>query len=515
MLIAQNTGLLAEPDDCAREPIHIIGHIQSHGLLFALSEPDLIVQQVSANVADLLGTAVDSVLGGAFETLLGARQFAFFRSNAIVEDAGLGKPFRVNFGHGGELEMNGVAHRQDGVLIAEFELLKDVHSLGPIDLAAHIQAPLARMQKASDIESLARIAVSEIQRLSGFDRVMVYQFDEAWNGVIVAEHAGGSPVSYLGLHFPASDVPAQARKLFLTNFLRTLADVGSAPVPIVPAVGPLTGRPLDLTRSFLRSASPVHIEYLINMGVRASMTISIVVEERLWGMIACHHNTPRAVDCATRSVCELVGGMLATQMALMIDKVKLQEWRLSRKILEKYMAGIEASNLLFEAHPFQSAQLLDLFDADGLISSLDGVISYRGKTVALESLLPVLGKLQKFAARGVASSNTLCAFDPAASSYATNVSGALYVLLGEVSGDYVLLLRQDLVQTVVWGGNPDKALHTDAAGKLRPRSSFAAWQETVRGVSRPWTEVQLENARFLREQQIRLREARRRKLEQT
>jgi light-regulated signal transduction histidine kinase (bacteriophytochrome) len=259
MLIAPDTEILGAPDECAREPIHIIGHIQSHGLLFALSEPDLVVRQVSANVADLLGTAIDSVLGASLETVLGARQFAFFRSNAIAEDAGIGKPFRVNVGRGGESEMNCVAHRQDGVLIVEFELLKDIYSLGPIDLAAHIQAPLARVQKASDVESLARVAVSEIQRLSGFDRVMVYQFDEAWNGVIIAEHAGASPTSYLGLHFPASDVPAQARKLFLSNFLRTIADVDSVAVPIVPEVGPLTRRPLDLTRSFLRSAAPVHM----------------------------------------------------------------------------------------------------------------------------------------------------------------------------------------------------------------------------------------------------------------
>ena len=515
MLITPNTDILTETDECAREPIHTIGHIQSHGLLFALSEPDLIVRQVSANVAGLLGIAIAVVLGGSFETILGARKFAFFRSHAIVEDAGLGKPFRVKVGHDGDLEMNCVAHRQDGVLIAELELLKDSNFLGPIDLAAHIEAPLARLRKASDIESLARVAVSEIQRLSGFDRVMVYQFDEDWNGVVIAEHAGGSPTSYLGLHFPASDVPAQARKLFVANALRTIADVGSLAVPIVPEIGPLTGRPLDLTRSFLRSASPVHIEYLINMGVRSSMTISIVIEERLWGLIACHNNTPRRVDYSTRSVCELVGGMLAAQMALMIDRVKLQEWRLSRKVLENYMAGIEASELLFEAHPFQSAELLELFDADGLISRLDGVVSYRGKTVALESLLPVLGKLQKLAARGVAGSNRLSACDQSASSYAANVSGALYVLLDEMSGDYVLLLRQELVQTTVWGGNPDKARYADASGRLRPRSSFAAWQETVHGVSRPWTEVQLENARFLREQQIRLREARRRKLEQT
>jgi light-regulated signal transduction histidine kinase (bacteriophytochrome) len=497
-----------ELDGCAREPIHIIGHIQSRGLLFALSEPDLIVQRVSANVEALLSTSPQAVLGRSLEDLLGARQFIEFRTHiAVTGDLATANPLRMLVGSA-ELEMNCIAHRQDGVLIAEFELVRGARSLEPpLNLAAHIQIPFSQMQQASDVFDLCRVASREIYKLTGFDRVMVYRFDAEWNGEVIAETARPSPVSYLGLRFPASDIPPQARRLFLENRLRTIADAGSAPVPIVPEIDPSTGEALDLTRSFLRSASPIHIQYLHNMNVVSSMTVSIIVQGRLWGMIACHDAAPRPVDCSVRAVCELIGGILASQVEWRIDKAALESRLASRKMLESYMAGMEASTVLFEAEPFESPWLLALLDADGLIARIDDVLSFRGVVLAEEALLPIIARLRTFASRGIASSSTLSTLDASAEAYASRASGALYMGLAEGSGDYLLLLRAELVETVTWAGNPDKGASTDVHGALRPRTSFAAWKETVRGHSRPWTELEQENARFVREQMLRLQTA--------
>ena len=492
---------------CALEPIQIIGHIQPHGLLFALSEPDLIIRQVSTNVSTLLETSPDTLLGCSIENVFGAQQFETFRSQVLNNEPPSAKLLRIP-ANGRAVEMHCIAHRHDGVLIVELDLAHETHSLEPLELDAHIRIPLGRMEQATDILKLFRLAAEEIRRLSGFDRVMVYRFDEGFNGEVIAEAVGAAlPVLYLGSRFPESDIPAQARRLFLMNPSRSIADVAAEPVPIIPEIGPLTGRPLDLTRSCLRSAAPIHLKYLRNMAVQSSMTLSIVVNDRLWGLMACHGAGPHRLDQPTRSVCELMVQIFASQVTLRIDNVALQSRLTARRTLEKYMAGVESSESLAQTGHFQGAQLLDLFVADGLVSRVEGLISYRGATVTEQLLLPVIARLQSVSARGIASSNMLGALDPSAASYASEASGALYIGLTEETGDFLLLLRRELVETVVWAGNPDKAASLDESGRLRPRASFAAWKETVRGHSLPWSDLELENASFVREQLLRLRES--------
>jgi light-regulated signal transduction histidine kinase (bacteriophytochrome)/CheY-like chemotaxis protein len=471
-----------------------------------LSEPDLYVQQVSTNISSLLGISPEAILGHSFQNVLGEQQFECFRSQALTGEPLAATPVRVLCG-GSALEMHCVAHRHDGVLIAELELREGSHSLEPLNVDAHIRIPLGRMAAASNILELSRQAAAEVRKLTGFDRVMIYRFDEEWNGEVIAEAAGPSPISYFGLHFPASDIPPQARQLFLTNPLRAIADVGSAPEPIVPEIGPLTGRSLDLTRSLLRSASPIHLEYLRNMGVRSSLTVSVVVGGCLWGMIACHHPTPRRVDPATRAVCEVIGQTFASQLTLRIDNAALQARLASRKLLEDFIAAIETSKSNLDVQHLQSAQLLNLFDADGIAVHLNGMISSHGVTAKEGLLVPATSQLRNLTLRGIASSRKLSDLDPAAGCFASLVSGALYLSLDENGGDYLLFSRRELVETVIWAGNPNTAVTADEGNKLHPRTSFEAWHETVRGRSRPWTEIELENASFLREQLLRLRVA--------
>jgi light-regulated signal transduction histidine kinase (bacteriophytochrome) len=234
------------------------------------------------------------------------------------------------------------------------------------------------------------------------------------------------------------------------------------------------------------------------------MTVSIVVRKRLWGMIACHHPAPRAVDCSTRTVCELLGRHLALQVDLRNYRAFGRSSRTSRTQLDDYMRRIEAASTV-DAQALQSAQLLALFDADGLISNIEGEVSYRGTVATEDTLLAVIGMLRKLLLHGVASSNLLGALHKSAESYAASVSGALYLQLSERGDDYLMLVRRELVETIQWAGNPEKAMIADADGRLQPRKSFIAWRETVRGRARPWTEIQLENARLLSGQLMRLR----------
>ena len=494
-------------DRCAQEQVQIIGQIQPHGLLFALSEPDLVVRQVSANISAFLGMSPESVLDRPFESVLGAQLIEAFHAQ-LTSDAGSSVASFHIPQRGSAVEAQCIAHRQDGVLIVELEPIEGAHSLAPLDFDAHIQLPLSRMRAASDILELARVAASEVRRLSGFDRVMVYRFDENWNGEVIAEAVGHSPVSYFGLRFPAGDIPPQVRQLFLLNVIRAIVDVDATPAPIIPGMSPLTGKALDLTYSALRSASLIHLEYLRNMGVQSSLTVSIIVEGRLWGMIACHDPKAHRLARSTRSVCELIGQTLAAQVALRADSAALQTRLTARELLDNVVAKMETAESLVEAAQSEGTPLLNLFDADGLVFRIDGVLSGQGAIAGTELLVPVIDGLRSLASHGVASSNELGKVDPDLAAYASVASGALLIDLGEATDDYLLFLRRELVETIAWAGNPNKSVVADRHDRLHPRKSFEAWQETVHGASRPWTETELESGLLLREHLLRLRDAR-------
>jgi light-regulated signal transduction histidine kinase (bacteriophytochrome)/CheY-like chemotaxis protein/HPt (histidine-containing phosphotransfer) domain-containing protein len=490
---------------CAQEPVHLIGQIQPNGLLFALSEPDLIVRQVSANVASLLGMSPESVLGQSFETVLGAEQFAAFLCRVRGGEQLDTSPIRVSVGEI-PLEMECVAHRHDGVLIVELELLQGTCSIEPIAIDAHIRIPLSRLEAASDIAELAEITAREIQKLTSFDSVIIYKFDEQWNGEVIAEATKSARTPYLGLHFPADDLPVELRRLLLLSTLRMIVDRASAPVAIVSESGARTGSPLDLTHALLRSASPAHIEYLSAMGVRSSLAISITVNRQLWGVIACHHPEPRHPGRSIRSVCQLMAHSLATQVALRVDNTALQAGLNSRSLLEKFMDDVESSPTRVQASSFESSALLELFEADGAVARIAGTIATHGATVDTASLLKAVDEMRELESRGIASSSQLRS--PAFSACADRIAGALYIRLAEEPGDYLLFLRRELVQTVTWAGNPEKSVIIDERDRLHPRVSFAAWREEVKGCSRPWSALELEAARRLRERLFRLRDMR-------
>jgi diguanylate cyclase (GGDEF)-like protein len=485
---------------CASEPVNSIGHTQSHGVLFALSESDLCVRQVSANVSDVFGLPVSAVIGASLGSIIGTEQLARFRSQSFIDDHFANAlPMVVGTTR---RSINCLVHRQGEALIVEFEPLM-APLVEPIDVADQIRM-FWRMEKLPDIAAIAMLVVGEIKKLTGFDRVMICQFDPAGNRDVLAEVTTPTFGSYFGLRFPASNIPVQVRRLLLLNPSRLIADVNSVAVPIVPALADAEP-PLDLTHSYLRSASPIHLQFLRNMNVGASMTVSIIVKGQLWGLIACDHPQPRSVEVSARMLCELIAGFLASQIAHRIDNRELKSQLRFRKNLAEYLTAIDASKALADAELRHSTRLLDLLEADGVVSCIDSKVLVQGTVVRQDLLEPIIRALALMAVDGIASSNKLGALDPSAIAYAGEASGALYMELTEGSGDYLVLLRRELVEIVPWAGNPDDALSADDTGILRPRASFATWLQTVRGQSRSWTALEIENAKFLRAQLVALR----------
>ena len=485
---------------CEDELIHTPGFIQPHGVLLALERSELLIEQVSENSAGLLHLTPGELIGHTPALFLGQRRFEGLA-------AALGQP-------GFETDVRTITVDPDQVpiectsscyrdsLLIELQPTNGAHSLDLLDVSLSLHTPLARMEGTSSVDELLSIVANEIRAISGFDRVMVYRFDDDFHGAVVAEDvADGIPVEYLGLRFPASDVPAQARKLYLLNTLRLIPDRDYVPVPIVDKRGNHCA--LDLSRSELRSVSPVHIEYLHNIGVRATLTISIIVRGKLWGLVACHHFTPRRVNHAVRSTCNFFAQMLSLKLTARIEHAELARRLEANERLGKFVAALESTQSLFEELGRSWTELLPIFDADALFVRCATGTAVYGCSLSPDDLRLVVAALHAQAEGGVTSSSSLASLHHEARRFAAEASGALYISLSDTDDSCLVLLRREQHSSATWAGDPNQAVSLEAGGgRLLPRTSFAAWYEVVSGESRRWSAGDLEKAASLRNQLI-------------
>jgi chemotaxis family two-component system sensor kinase Cph1 len=473
-------------NECDREPIHIPGTIQPFGVLLVLDE-DMKVTHVSENVSDHLSLPVDQVLGrplsgivdpaGADEVGLVLREQRWHEANPLSIGAGAQR-------------FDGLVHHHAGAAILELEPNLET----PEDRSIHhpFHGALLRMQRASTLSELAAIITHEMRRTTGFERVMFYRFHEDGSGSVDAEARDEAHEPYLGLHYPASDIPAQARGLYLKNWLRLIFDTDQKPSRIVPALRADTGAPLDLSFSVLRSVSPIHIEYMKNMGVRASMSISLIVRDQLWGLISClNHTGPRRVSHRMRSACEFMGRLASLQIASFADR-ELLALRASRRatVDALHRAMKEATGSVFAALVAQPRALMDLVGAGGVAVVENGEPVTRGGAPPADVICQIARWLEERGDLRPFSSASLGVHFPPALAAAEVASGLLTFALPD---GRLMWFRPEVIQTVNWGGDPAKTVDADAK-RLRPRHSFALWKEEVRGRSRPWTPGDLEAA---------------------
>jgi two-component system, chemotaxis family, sensor kinase Cph1 len=388
-------GTPVDLSNCEREPIHVPGSIQPRGVLLAVTEPDLVVEQVSENLADLVGADAADALGRRLPDVLGvAAAGAVARSASAFGDLRERNPVEVTLDvEGSPVPVDALLHRtvigpdDDGtppatMLVVELE---PAHGPRPFSFPNTYQAvrgTVADLNRATSLQELYDTTAQAVRELTGFDRVMVYRYDADYNGQVVAEAKAPELNSWLGLHYPASDIPAQARALYEKNWIRLISDVDYRPVPLRPVLVPSTGAPLDLTYSTLRSVSPIHVEYLQNMGVRASMSISLLRDDKLWGLIACHHYSgPHAPPYATRAAAEFLGSTLSLRL---VDRAEEEEVHRALQV-RSTLAWLTAATL-DEDRPLAdtllgSPNLLDLLPADGVVVQLQGHRGSRGEAL--------------------------------------------------------------------------------------------------------------------------------------
>jgi chemotaxis family two-component system sensor kinase Cph1 len=486
--------------NCEREPIHVPGSVQPHGVLLTVEGVDGPVLQVSSGCERLVGLTAEELLGSRLDGLLDDASVA-----AVGELLGEERQHRVGIPLTVALRRDGAAfeallHRSGRVWVVELEPTTDERHVAPTFHG--VRDAVADLSRTNSPAELMQVAVEHVRRLTGFDRVMLYRFDREWNGEVVAEHKAPELESFLGLHYPHGDIPPQARALYRVNWLRFIRDVDAVSTPLVPVLDPTTGEPLDLSLSALRSVSPIHCQYLRNMGVTASMSISLLIDGELAGLIACHHYSgPFVPSAPVRATCEF----LAQTMSLMLGARERDE-RLARSAetqatLASVVRGTkDVREDLSEALAPHAPALLRAVGAAGMAWTLDGRTRTAGEVPDASSLL----RLREWAAEqqpadGVVHSDQVPLEAPGLADLAERASGVLAVQVAE--GQDVLFLRPEAVRTVDWGGNPHlKVLTTgdDGEARLSPRGSFALWRETVEQRSRPWEDAELEAAHALR-----------------
>ena len=365
---------------------------------------------------------------------------------------------------------------------------------------------LMRIQRVSTLAELADVVVQQMRRVTGFERVMFYRFHEDGHGSVDAEAKEPALEPYLGLHYPASDIPAQARQLYLKNWLRLIFDARATPARIVPTDRADTGGPLDLSFSVLRSVSPIHLEYMANMGVRASMSISLIVRDRLWGLISClNHTGPRRVSHEMRAACEFLGRLTSLQIDALEDR-ELLALRASRRATEDALADAMRESAAEEsvlavllAHP---KELMGLVGAEGAAWVSAGEPVTCGRTPPPPLIQEIAAWVEEREASRPFSTASLGALFPRALAASDVASGLLTFALPGAPQRRLLWFRPEIIKTVNWGGDPTKPVAADSGERLRPRHSFALWREEVRLHSHPWTASDLEAADELRRRAI-------------
>ncbi|WP_183616227.1 HWE histidine kinase domain-containing protein [Novosphingobium fluoreni] len=480
---------------CDLEPIHIIGRIQSFGWLMSFSS-DWIINHASQNCDQIFGALAMDMIGRPATQFIAASALHDIRTRLQI----LGSADSVERMFGLDLMEDGRAfdvalHASGRSFILEIE---ESEAGNRRDYVSYVRPMIDRMRKAGTTEQLCAAAARHLRGLTGFDRVMIYRFEPSGAGEVIAESLNGTVDSFHGLHFPASDIPAQARRLYARNILRIITDIDDPTVPVVPATNP-NGEPLDLSMSGLRAVSPIHIEYLRNMGVKASMSVSIMQRGKLWGLMACHHYSPLRLSYAIRTAAELFGEFFSYMLDQRESDYAFEKRGDSMRLHDEIMARVAGGDSLLSAFEDFADSIGKVIPFDGIVGWVDGQFMARGSTPTQPQFEALARFLNTAGASTVWSTDNITLVYPPAHDFAEQASGLLALPVSRSPRDYIVLFRKEHLTQVYWAGNPEKSIEFGPNGpRLTPRKSFDLWKEERRGYSLPWTPEQISAAESLR-----------------
>jgi chemotaxis family two-component system sensor kinase Cph1 len=491
--------------NCELEPIHLVGAVQPHGVLLTVREADGLVLQASGNTQPMLSLAPADVIDRPLAALggdLAERVEHLARTTPLDEPVALQCALAPNGRQ--RLRFEGAVHRAAaGLLVVELEPLEPVPGLpgvtdlSPEAIAGTLSAAVQRFSAAPSIGTLADAVVQAMRDLTGYDRVMVYKFDPDGHGKVIAESRHPRLAPLLGHHYPASDIPQRARALYLRNRVRMLVNVDDKPQLLEPPLLRPGGEHLDMSMCSLRAMSPIHLQYLRNMGVTASFSASLVREGQLWGLVAAHHDTPRCLRRTVRAAAELLAEVASTRIAAIENyahaQVALMVRRLEQRLVEATSTEGDWRYAIFR----NPRTLLQPLEATGVALFHDGELLTAGEVPSTPELRALVEWVDGRAGEEPFACASVGKEEPSLAALTPTASGVLAVRLSTSRPDYLLWLRKEQLLTVTWAGNPSKPVVGDNPLELSPRRSFEAWSEIVRGTAQPWSSTELALARAI------------------
>ncbi|MFL9825015.1 HWE histidine kinase domain-containing protein [Rhodoplanes sp. SY1] len=507
-----DAGASVDLTNCDREPIHLLGAVQPFGFLIAVAADDWIVTHVSANAAAWLGRDGDDLIGRPLDALVEAEALHSLRGllQGVAGDL-VARGFGLRLGPGlvCDVAAHIVAADRDtngardtvvrDIVVRDTVVIECEPTTGESDTAASalVRDMITRLRRTDDRRSFFRTAARELRALTGFDRVMVYRFDDDGSGEVVGEAVDPGRGTFLGLHYPASDIPRQARRLYTRNVLRLIADIDARPVPVVSASA--DDPTLDLSMSMLRSVSSIHVEYLRNMGVRASMSVSILRDGKLWGLFACHHYAPHRVAFGRRSAAELFAQVFALALENRERAVEAAFEARAQALHQRLVGTMARESTRFESVVAHLDEMADLLACDGVGVWTGGRATLKGLTPTAEEFSDLVAHIDAQAFDRVHARYDIGADHPPARAFAERAAGMLVVPLSRPARDYLIFFRREIARTVTWAGDPNAPKVFGPNGdRLTPRKSFDLWKETVTGQSLPWLPVECRIAEQLR-----------------
>lgn len=484
---------------CGRVPLNQTNMVQPYGVLMLVAKDNWQILQVSENVEALLGKTAPEAVNTSFAEYISAEQKESLEKR-LAEESGR-FAFTFSFGNKRELkDFTALVQAHNDYLVFEIELAADSDAQKPfIEVYQELKQTISGIDAAISVEHAAALLAKELKRLSGFDKIMIYQFDEDWNGTVIAEEMAEGMDSYLGLKFPASDIPKQAREMYRTNPYRLIPDADYKPVKLYPVINPVTHAFTDLSVTNLRSVAGVHIEYLHNMRVTASMSTRILKGGQLWGLISCHHRTAKYLSYQACSLFELLSDLISARLTA-LDYQQEALFKTNMHLLyAQVVQNIYKGKNLHEGLMQQQQKVLDLLKADGVAVVDQKEIKTFGLTPSHGDIENLVFWLQTKGVTAVYPVTSLAAQYEGAEAFVAEASGMLALPIKPESGAFILAFRPEAVRNVAWGGNPDEAItFTEDKKGYHPRNSFNQWQQTVKKQALPWTGEELEMAENFR-----------------
>lgn len=484
--------------NCDKEPIHIPGKIQSHGFLIAVDKNSLSITYISENVEVFLAEEAKSLLNKQLSVLnqFIKQQDPAFHIEELLKLGIIRKSFDAISPH--PVEINGLSFyliisSSESEWLLEFE---------PVTLQFDIQSSIGRsassMLQGKSISALLTGAAQEVKKLINYDRIMIYKFLEDGHGEVVAEEKEADLEPFFGLHYPASDIPKQARVLYKLNLTRLIADVNKTDSPILTFK---ENQALDLTNGSLRAVSPIHIQYLKNMGVHSSFSISLIAHGELWGLIACHNYSPKFIDYKAREGAKLIGQILSSALEYRQeeeDAAVIEQFKSTANVLLEHL---NRDKYLVEAITTHKRTILDVTKASGVAIFFENELKTIGNVPSEDEIRELLEWLKTTNDESIYYTHRLSEIHSPAKKYKSIASGLLSCMLNKEMGEMIIWFKPEIITTVNWAGNPEKAAVPSENGllSLSPRKSFEIWSHVVNNTSEKWMAEEIASVLRIRE----------------